>query len=103
MGFDFFQYLGRESVTYYPGGDTASAIECEGVIIRSPVTRLNEHIVRTAEVWIPRGNLAGKVSTIEVGQDEMLLRIRPYQPMERCRVTRLLTSDDYAWKVQVTR
>ena len=99
MTLDFFNYMARESVTYYPDGVTADAIECEGVVIRSPVEVLHQNLINQVEVWIPRGNLSGKVNAINVGQDEILLKARPYTAPVRCRVVRLLTSDAYSWKL----
>ena len=101
MPFGFFNYLARESIVYYPDGVTADAIECEGVVIRSPIDVLHHNLINQAEVWIPRGNLAGKVNSINVGKDEILMKVRPYTSPVRCRVTRLLTSDAYSWKLMV--
>lgn len=99
MPFDYFNYLARESITYYPLGVTADAVECEGVVIRSPSQVLNSGLVNQIEVWIPRGNLTGKVNGIEVGKDEILAKARPYSSPVRCRVVRLMTSDAYSWKI----
>lgn len=103
MGLDFFNYMARESLEYYPLGNTASAITCEGVVIRSPSKILLDGLLNTAVIWIPRGNLAGKVNEIKIGQDEILVKVRPYSAAVRCRVTRLLKSDAYSWKIQATQ
>lgn len=99
MPLDFFNYLARESITYYKNGVTADGIECDGVVIRSPINVLHQNLVNQFEVWIPRGNLAGKVAEINIGKDEILAKARPYSSPVRCRVVRLLTSDAYSWKI----
>lgn len=103
MTLDYFDYLARESVTFYPNGVTADAIECDGVTVRSPLHQSHDNLIRTAEVWIPRGNLAGKVSAINKGKDELLVKVRPYSPQVRCKVIRILDGDLYAWHIVVAQ
>lgn len=103
MPLDFFNYLAKESVTYYPGGVTADAIDCDGVVIRMPSKVHLDSLVNMVEVWIPRGTLAGKVNAIDVGVDEILVKVAPYTSPVRCKVVRLLTSDAYTWKVMAAQ
>ena len=102
MKLDYFRYQAKERVTYYPNG-TGSGSQIEAVIFRVPLSVTQGNLIHSATLYIPRGSDAGEIETVNKGIDEIALRVDPYGPTVRALVTRLVESDGYVWKLEVTK
>jgi len=100
MPLDFFNYQAMEQVTYYPGGVTADAVVVTAVVVRSTSKILQDNLVKPVDIYLPRGSESGKIAIVDVGTDEVLVKVEPYKGEVRCRVVRLLNSDANLWTVR---
>lgn len=100
MPLDFFNYQAMEKVTYYPGGVTASGVIIDAVVVRTPLQILHGNLIRPVDIYLPRGSTAGKLESLDIGTDEVFVKVDPYASEVRCRVVRLLNSDDNLWTVR---
>ena len=97
---DYWNYQAKEDVTYYPGGSDLLAFSVSAVVERNRKAPLFDNLTHAVDLFIPRGNVTGQVSALDIGQDEVLVRVDPYGPALRCRVTRLLSASDNHWEVR---
>lgn len=100
MPLDYFKYTPSETVTFYPLGNTDNAIQVTAVVYRQTTTVEYGNRVRPIDLHLPRGTDPGEIETLTVGQDEILVRVRPYGGEERCRVIRLMEADMFTWFVR---
>jgi hypothetical protein len=100
MALDYFKFVPREEITYFPEGVTADAVTLDAVVFRSPQSVILNGLIKTVSVFIPRGSTTGKLNAVTVGKDEITIRTDPYGGESRCRVVRLLKSDSNSWFVQ---
>lgn len=100
MALDYFKFVPRESITYYPGGVTDDAVLLDAVVFRSPRSVMHDGLINTVSLFLPRGSTTGKLNAVTIGKDEVLIRTDPYGSEVRCKVTRVMNSDANAWFIQ---
>ena len=97
---DYWNYQAQETLTFYPGGSELLAFSVSAVVERNRKAPLNNNLTHSVDIFIPRGSAAGQVSSLNLGQDEVLVKVDPYGSAIRCRVTRLLAASDDHWEVR---
>lgn len=95
----YFKYQPRENVTYYSQG-SGSGVQLEAVVERIPTIALHNNVVQSVTLYLPRGTESGQLSAVDKAADEVLVRVHPYGVEKRCRVGRIMSVDDFVWKVQ---
>jgi hypothetical protein len=95
---DFFGFSPRETITYYPSGDLAAGISISAVVFRTPISTLQDTLVRSVEIQIPNDATAG-VSSIAVGQDLADVKTRGFGAAQRIRITRMISGDAGVWRL----
>ena len=95
---DFFEFSPRETITYYPSGDLAAGISISAVVFRTPISTLQDTLVRSVEIQIPNDATAG-VSSISVGQDLADVKTRGIGAAQRIRITRMISGDAGVWRL----
>jgi hypothetical protein len=100
MALDYFKYVPREAIIYYPSGVTDDAVTLDAVVFRSSRSVMHTGLVNIISLYIPRGSTSGKLNAVTIGKDEILIRTDPYGSESRCRVVRIMRSDADAWFVQ---
>ena len=95
----YFKYQPRETITYFSQG-AGSGVQLEAVVERIPTIALHNNIVQSVILYLPRGTETGQLATVDKTADELLVRVDPYGVEKRCRVGRIMSVDDFVWKVQ---
>lgn len=103
MGLDYFGYSPKETLTYYPGGDTSAGVSVTAYVEREQRNVMYEGLVHQANIWVARGTDSGELNSIDVGQDTVLVKVNPYGSAVECRVISLAAGDAYVWKLRVVR
>lgn len=91
-----------EEVTYYPGGVTSAARVIPALVNRrdrAPREENDAVSAYTFEVWVLNDAAKG-ITAVDVSADELLAVVVFGEPPMRCRVERVVESNEAAFRLQ---